>query len=474
MKIFQFLNLLIVIILLQLNLYATKEIGINFKNLTSENFIKITSKIIKQDILITSKIKGKVNFISNKKINKKNILDILKYDLKSKGFFLLKKGDILLVVKKSDLKKYTKKQDKKSPIVDVISIKNLDGAVAIKIVKDIMINDTNGTNTRITLDEQNNRLVVFGLQSNIDTIHTIIKKLDTPQQQLYVEAKIIEISETKTQNIGVQYGLNGFSSTGSSLNTFSSSLNALGTTSALNLTQLSGYGYGPNILKSSVSLAATINLLKENKALDVISEPSILCINNKESSIYVGETHSFPTGTTVGTTTTTNYARKDIGLTLAIKPRVSTNNKVTLDIKTTIEDIKLASSTNAIPDTNKKEVLTTAIVNNGENVIIGGLIKNKLETGEYKVPLLSDIPLLGDLFKSNYHYKDKINLVIIVTPYIVPKSKSLTYITQQLSKIKDLENRYTKDLEKKLVKHNLKTKEKQELYDNRIEDILNR
>lgn len=474
MKLSRFLSFFIVAILLQLDLYAVKEIGINFKNLTSENFIKITSRVIKQNILITSKVKGKVNFISNKKINNKNILDILKYDLKSKGFSLLKKSNILLVVKDSDLEKYTKKQDEKSPIVDVIPIKNLDGKVVVKIVEDIMTNDDNVTDTHITLDEQNNRLVVFGLQNNIDIIRSIINKLDTPQQQVYVEAKIIEISETKTQNIGLQYGLNGFSSTGSSLNTFSSSLNALGSTPALNLTQLSGYGYGPNILKSSISLAATINLLKENKALDVVSEPSILCINNKESSIYVGETRSFPTGTTVGTTTTTNYARKDIGLTLVIKPRISTNNKVTLDIKTTIEDVKLASSTNSIPDTNKKEVLTTAIVNNGENVIIGGLIKSKLETSEYKVPLLADIPLLGNLFKSNYNYKDKINLVIIVTPYIVPKSKSLTYITKQLSKIKELENQYTKDLEKRLVEKSAKKNAKQQFHNTTIEDILNK
>jgi general secretion pathway protein D len=388
-----------------------------------------------------------------------------------------------LVVKIEDIGKY-KKEDKAKPLVEIIAIKNIEGKFVVQIVKDILKNTSNEQNNTIsyvTLDEENNRIVIFGSQEVINKTKTIVEKLDTPQQQVYVEAKIIEISETKTENIGLQYGLNGFSSTGSSLNTFSSSLNSLGEVEPLSLTELASYGYGPSILKNSISLGATINLLKQNKALEVVSEPSILCINNKESSIYVGETRSMPTGTTVGTTTTTNYEREDIGLRLVIKPRLSTDNKVTLQIHTIIEDIKLASSINAVPDTNKKEVTTTAIVNNGENVIIGGLIKNKIERSEHKVPFFGDIPLFGNLFKSDYDYDDKINLVIIVTPYIVPKSKDLTYITEQLTQLKELESQYTQALKERLeqnkqIKELEENKQKkltnQEQHNRYVEDIL--
>lgn len=461
------------IFFLQVSLFATQNATINFKSLDTEKLIKITSKMIQKDILITSKVEGKVNYVSNKVIDKKNILEILKYDLQSKGFSLLSRGDMFLVVKDENLLKYNEKKNLRSPRVAVISIKNIDSKLVVQIVKDIILNQHTTDKPFISLDEQNNRVVIYGSQKDIDIISNIIKKLDTQQQQVYVEAQIIEISETKTQNIGLEYGLNGFYSTGSSLNTFNSSLNSLGEVSPLSLTQLSTYGYSPAILKSSIALGATINLLKENKALEVVSEPSILCVNNQESSIYVGETHSIPTGTTVGTTTTTNYEREDIGLRLTIKPRLSTNNKVTLDIKTLIEDIKLGT-TSSIPDTNKKEVTTTAIVNNGENVIIGGLIKNKMETNEYKVPFLGDIPLLGNLFKSDYDYEDKINLVIIVTPYIVPKSKDLTYISKQLAQLKDIENSYTQELEKRLTQNKLKLENNQQLNNEKIEELLNK
>jgi len=471
MKIFQYL-IIASTLFFQLHLFANQEIKINFKNLNTEKLIKITSKIIKKDILITSKVEGKVDYISNKSINKKNILDILKYDLKSKGFSLLSRDDILLVVADENLLKYKSESDSNTPTVATVPVKNIDSKLVVQIVKDIMKTESI-VQPYISLDEQNNRVIIYGLEEDINLITKIIRKLDIEQQQVYVEAKIIEISEVKTQNFGLEYGLNGFYSRGSSLNTFTSSLNSLGSATPLNLTQLSSYGYSPAILKSSISLGATINLLKENKALEVVSEPSILCINNKESSIYVGETRSIPTGTTVGTTTTTNYEREDIGLRLTIKPRLSSNDKVTLDIKTIIEDIKLSTAANTIPDTNKKEVLTTAIVSNGENVIIGGLIKNKIETSEYKVPILGDIPILGNLFKSNYDYDDKINLVIIVTPYIVPKSKDLTYISQQLSQLKHIENNYTKELEKKLIQNKRKKEDNQELHNDRVHDILN-
>ena len=462
---------LALIVVVQINLFAEEDIKISFKNLEIESFIKITSKVIQKDILITSKVEGNVNYISNTKINKKNILDILKYDLQSKGFSLIPKEDIFLVVKDENLFRYDEKNGKNLLKVEVIPIKNLDSKLVSKILQDIIQGDnTIVVKPYISLDEENNRLVIYGSQNSIDTIHKIINELDVEQQQVYVEAKIIEVSETKTKNIGVQYGLNGFYSTGSSLNTFNSSLNSLGGVNPLTLTQLSSYGYSPTILTSSIALGATINLLGENKALEVVSEPSILCINNKESSIYVGETHSIPTGTTVGTTTTTNYEREDIGLRLTIRPRLSSNDKVTLDIKTVIQDVKLATTTNAIPDTNKKEVLTTAIVSNGENVIIGGLIKNKMETSEYKVPFFGDIPLFGQLFKSDYDYEDKINLVIIVTPYIVPKSKDLTYIAQQLSQLKNIENSYTQELKEKIIQNKIKNQNTQQS-NNPVENI---
>ena len=208
---------------------------------------------------------------------------------------------------------------------------------------------------------------------------------------------------------------------------------------------------------------------------------AILAINNKESSIYVGETKSFQTGTTTTDSGTINetFKRENIGLSLKVKPRISSQNRVTLEIETVIEDAS-NTKTGINPDTTKKEVKTTAIVNNGESVILGGLIKNKMINSEDKIPFLGDLPILGMLFRNRRDETDKINLVVIITPYIIPKSKDLTYIRNQLAELKTLEDKYTNNVESILLKRKLeleksdnikkqnlynKTKEEQEIVD---------
>ena len=115
-----------------------------------------------------------------------------------------------------------------------------------------------------------------------------------------------------------------------------------------------------------------------------------------------------------------NYSREDIGLTLKVKPRLSSNNKVTLEVETKIEDVLDNESPSADrPTTTKRQVKTTAIVNNGETIILGGLIKNAGGKGIQKVPFLGDIPVLGEMFFT--HTSDlsrETNVVIYLTPIL--------------------------------------------------------
>jgi general secretion pathway protein D len=122
-----------------------------------------------------------------------------------------------------------------------------------------------------------------------------------------------------------------------------------------------------------------------------------LCVNNKESSIYVGKTISVSSGTTTGASTSTSFKREDVGLTLKIKPRVSSTDKVTLDIEAVLENIIDDGKNNQTgqPITSKQEVKTQAILRNGESIIIGGLVKNFKKDSKTKVPLLGDIPFIG-------------------------------------------------------------------------------
>ncbi len=293
----------------------------------------------------------------------------------------------------------------------------------------------------VTIDPELNAIIVFATGSEIKQIKSLIKSLDVERQQVYVVAKIFEISRNKARELGLKYGFGGGAITSKGLIGLSGNLG--GSIAPLtNFKTLIGDSQFkiPNITKA-FGLGVALDLYKNSGIANVISEPTILCINNKESSLYAGRTESILTqenaNTKSGGDIVKNYSREDIGLTLKVKPRISSDNKVVLDIKTVLEDV-LNDKGDGLPTTTKREVKTTSIVKNGETVIIGGLVKTKDNKNTVKVPLFGDIPVLGTLFTHKNKEKGKTDLVIMVTPYIVRKSEDLQTIRDDLGRLNSL------------------------------------
>ncbi|MCT7582238.1 type II secretion system protein GspD [Aliarcobacter butzleri] len=425
-----------------LNLYSNDEININFKDIKVDDLIKITSKITKRNILVTQIINEKVDYIPTQKITKENLFDILETTLKEKGYFLVEENGVLKVKKVEIIKE-------EEQFTEVVGLKNVDGANIIKILDDVVNKKYINKPTKpfVSLDLESNSLVVMASKDELKQIKDLIQELDKEKAQVYVQAKIIEVNNELVNKIGISYGIINASARSDGINAISSNLNG-GSNAIKEAVDTLGIRMSDVNIKSGLALGASLNLLQQNGALDIVSEPSILAIDNKESSIYVGEKISVEISSTLtdGGLQRTNYEREDIGLTLKVKPRISSDTKLTLEINTLLEGIKSTSvSAGQNPDTLKKEIKTAAILNNGESVIIGGLIENKNEIIEQKVPVLGDIPLFGELFKNDSKMNKKNNLVIIVTPYMIPKSKDITYIREQLSELKKLEDKYLQD-----------------------------
>jgi general secretion pathway protein D len=598
---------------------ADEKININFKDLKIMDLVKITSKIIDKNILVTEEIKGNVDFISTKPLEKKELVKILIYSLEAKGFTIVQSDHMMRIVKLTEsaknnvpvmngnqeklyyqmvteifpvhnanadyiaskirhlisktaklvtnkdsntlvitdfkdnittikkvvsvmtygakksieiielenikaseakknldavaksifndkietekvsiianadnnslvivgknqnikyLKKYVKNIDSNDSlvkrVVEVISLKNVEASNVIKIIDGIIGKkkylDPNAKPLS-SVDEESNSIVLMGPSDEIEYITNLIEELDKDKLQVYVEAKIIEVSENRTRDIGLKYGFGAGTSGSNGIFSFASNLGG-------NILPLQSLIAFDETLTKGLALGATLNLLKQNQAIDIVSEPSILCINNKESSIYVGETKSFQTSSitdsTSLTTSSNSFKREDVGLTLKVKPRISNENKVTLEIEAILEDARELKEGQTNPDTTKKEVKTSAIVTNGEAVIIGGLIKNKSDIIKDDVPFFSDIPVLGNLFKNNRRVNDKINLVVIVTPYIIPKSKDLTFIRNQLGQLSQIEDRYTKELVIRLEENKLNTEKEDLRREKRKEELKNK
>lgn len=311
----------------------------------------------------------------------------------------------------------------------------------------------------ITVDVELNAIVVYATEREIKEITAVVEKLDVERQQVYVKARILEFSDEKASQIGAKYGIGGGMVTNSGLFGFSGSLG--GSLQPVNdfknlLVGTSQYSGISNLLpnlKEALALGVTISLYKNNDAASIISEPSILCVNNKESSLYSGRTQSILSQKATPTSTTgmtqNSYTREDIGLTLKVKPRISADNKVSLEVKVVLEDVVGGSV--GLPTTTKSEVETTSIVTNGETVIISGLVKDKYTDNVSKIPLLGDIPIIGIPFRHVTKDKVRSNLVIMLTPYIVKKSGDLTEIRKLLGKMDLLENELALEYEQRYV-----------------------
>jgi general secretion pathway protein D len=183
------------------------------------------------------------------------------------------------------------------------------------------------------------------------------------------------------------------------------------------------------------SLAAVLNAFKKDDDVHIISTPQILTTDNEEAEIKVGENVPYITSqnTTNANQDYTNYEYKDVGVTLKITPQINQENVVRLQLF--VESIKLKNPTVALltntPTTFQRNVQTTVIIEDGNTLVIGGIIGDDVQDSQYKVPLLGDIPLLGWLFKSESQSIKRVNLYIFITPRIIRNPAEALAITKE-------------------------------------------
>jgi len=318
----------------------------------------------------------------------------------------------------------------------IVFLKNANAEDIIKTVQTIAssLDKNNPIKTVVSSNKELNSIIINSSSSQIDELTQLIEQIDIERRQVFVKVQIYEISQNTIDNMGIKWGIAGGYADDISIVT--SSINMGGSYFAL-----------PDVLSSNINLnavnkglavGAVVDLIKQNGGVNTLSEPNLLCLNNVKSSLYVGKTQSIltssATGDNTGDITRNNYSREDIGLKLEITPQIADKDKVVLKVKSKIEDVD-ASSNSDRPTTTKREIDTTTIVQNGESVIVGGLLRDYESKSKTKVPLLGDIPFLGALFRSTSETRDKISLVIIMTPFIVNSSLELQDIQNKLEKL---------------------------------------
>ncbi len=399
-----------------------------------------------------SRIAASIGTIAKNIINQKiasNKVDILSDDATNSIILMASKKNIDLL--KPIVERLDAKDDSFSHRLTVLPLENSEAENVVKSLTTILDKKKYAKEAEkpmVSVYDELNAIIVSASEADINDIKEMIKILDVIKPQVFVRARIVELNENKSQQIGVKYGLAGGAATEAGLFTFAANLG--GAALAFDPGSL---GINTGSYDSGIAFGATIDFLEGQGAAKRLSEPTLLCVNNQESSIYVGKTEPVISSSAQGNQTTdlarNTYTREDIGLTLKIKPRLSSGNKVTLITTTKLEDVA-NSSVIGLPSTIKREVITTAIVNDGESVIIGGLIHNKDKSEKQGIPGLQDIPWLGDLFTWRNNSQEEINLVIILTPYIVRSNQDMPRLRKMLSQLDKIQDDYKMLIEREL------------------------
>ncbi len=302
----------------------------------------------------------------------------------------------------------------------------------------------------IQADPATNSVIITAPDAVYNDLRAAVEKLDVRRAQVYVEALVAEITAQKAAEFGIQWqNLDGAGSSGTNARSFggtnfgTTGQNILGIAQSpgtigrgLNIGVVKGVLTIPGVDGQILNLGLLVRALETDNNANILSTPTLLTLDNEEARIVIGQNVPFITGqyavTGAGTTPTPfqTIERRDVGLTLKIRPQISEGGAVRLQIFQEVSSIQ--DTTNAAGViTNKRSVESTVLVDDGQIVVIGGLIQDTLSDGIEKVPLLGDIPGIGGLFQYKTRSHTKTNLMVFLRPSVLRNAMRADLFTSE-------------------------------------------
>ena len=332
--------------------------------------------------------------------------------------------------------------------IDVIYLKYAKSADIAAILNSIsggFIPDADGIKTVITHHEKTNSLIVSSAEANLGTIRNIISQLDIRRAQVLVEAIIVELSETAAKNLGIETIFNGtdkdsvpigitrfggsgpdlLSIVGSAADSTDVTLSNTASASLLNTQGLiAGFG---DLTPGKDNFVGIINAISQDSNSNILSTPSILAMDNELATSIIGQEIPITTGESLGTNNANPFrttSRQEVGIKLEVTPQINEGSSVVLQIKIEVSGVAGVPMSGIDIITNKRAIETTALVDNNQIIVLGGLVDEDTQDSISKVPFLGSLPLLGKLFQSSSSTTVKKNLMVFLRPTIITDSNS--------------------------------------------------
>ena len=303
----------------------------------------------------------------------------------------------------------------------------------------------------VSFDRRSNTLLVIDIPKKVEEIRQLVKLLDRPVDQVLIEGRIVIATESFARDLGARFGVSGQQGDVVTSGSLESNINYTNQLAANALAIAQGKpndvknpaflfpsGLNTNlpiptnagqlalsILGGNLKLDLELSALQTEGRGEVISNPRVITSNQKEAVIKQGDEIGYLTTQSTGGAITQTVAFKEVVLELKVTPTITNDGRVYMVLDVKKDELKAFINTigGQVPQITKREVTTAVLVDSGQTVVIGGVYEFKTREDLTKVPFLADLPLLGNLFKQRNRSSDKAELLIFVTPKILPVSQ---------------------------------------------------
>jgi type IV pilus assembly protein PilQ len=438
--------------------YTGERLTLNFQDIDVRSVLQLLADTSGQNIVVSDSVTGNLT-LRLQNVPWDQALDIV---LRTKGLDKRRQDNVIIIGptaelasrEKAELAAHKEVQDLSPTHTEFLQVnyaKVTDLAKLIKAGTGGATNSMLSPRGSLSIDERTNTLLVQDTADKLADIRRLVQVLDVPVKQVLIEARIVVVSDTYERDLGAQLGFtsannvnakNGilsFSGTNAATSQVATTFaGGPTTTNTLLTTPPVTSRYGVNLPAANINGSIGVSLLTGSHLLDLelsaaqnegksetIAAPRVITANQKEATILQGTEIPYQQSASSGATTT---QFKNAVLSLKVTPLITPDNRVILDLDVSDDTVgaQVTSATGgSVPSIDTREIITQVLVNDGQTVVLGGILNTTDSYTATKVPFLADIPILGNLFQSTIKINDKTELLIFITPKILREGSNL-------------------------------------------------
>jgi type IV pilus assembly protein PilQ len=432
--------------------YTGERLTLNFQDIETRAVLQLLADASGQNIVVSDSVSGNVT-LRLQNVPWDQALDIV---LRTKGLDKRRQDNVIIVAPQAELAAREKAElaarkdvqelaPLRSEYLQVNYAKAQDMAALIKTQTNSLLS----TRGSVAVDDRTNTLLLQDTADRLADVRRLVATLDIPVRQVLIEARIVIVNNDFTRDLGARFGFTNNQKNGNR-GLVTTTGTAAGTDQAIGsaLTNVQSTGsiypisiptgsaatnrYNVNLPVSSPAGTFALGILGSNFIVDlelsaaqaetqanIISSPRVITANQKEATIEQGVEIPYQQSASSGATT---IQFKKAVLSLKVKPQITPDNRIILDLDVkddSVGSVVVASGGVNVPSIDTREIATQVLVNDGQTVVLGGILSTTQREDDTKVPYLGDIPFLGHLFKSTAHKDNKDELMIFITPKIV-------------------------------------------------------